>query len=209
MELVGERLIKADRTAVFAALNDPEILQAAIPGCKALAREADDTLSATVQAKVGPVKATFKGKVSLSNIVAPESYTITGEGKGGAAGFAKGRADVSLRQTDDGTLLAYTVKADVGGKLAQIGGRLIDGAAKKLAGEFFDAFAGAVAPEPEAKPEAAAPPAAPKQVTSPPIPDSVHSAPDAPAGGALAYLVILGGGALLGVILSAVMALSK
>lgn len=140
MEMNGEELINASRATVWAALNDPEMLKLAIPGCQSVEKEGDDSFSAVVKVKVGPVKATFKGHVTLSNIDELNGYTITGEGKGGAAGFGKGGADISLSDADDGTLLKYDVKASVGGKMAQIGSRLIDSTAKKLAGEFFSKF---------------------------------------------------------------------
>ncbi len=149
MEMSGENRIPASQDKVWAALNDPEILKASIPGCQSLEMTSDTTMTATVQAKVGPVKATFKGDVTLSNIDAPNGYTITGEGKGGVAGFAKGGADVKLTPDGDGTILAYKVNAQVGGKLAQIGARLIDATAKQMADQFFKAFAANVAgPEP-------------------------------------------------------------
>lgn len=140
MEMQGEYKIPASRDVVWEALNDPDVLSACIPGCKSLERTGDNGYAATVQAKVGPVKATFKGEVTLSDIDPPNGYRISGEGKGGAAGFAKGGATVTLTEDGDGTLLSYTVDANVGGKLAQIGSRLIDSTSKKLAGEFFDAF---------------------------------------------------------------------
>lgn len=140
MDLKDQRHIAAPREAVFAALNDPEILAKAIPGCESLDKVSDTEFAAVVTAKVGPVRAKFKGQVTLSDLNPPESYTITGEGKGGAAGFAKGGAVVTLTEDGDGTLLVYEVKADVGGKLAQLGGRLIEGTSKKLAGEFFSTF---------------------------------------------------------------------
>ena len=141
MEMTGEYRIPASRDAVWQALNDPEVLKACIPGCEVLERTADDAMSARVTAKVGPVKATFVGQVTFSNVHAPESYTITGEGKGGVAGFAKGGADVRLAEDGDATVLTYDARAQVGGKLAQLGSRLIDTTAKKLADEFFGAFA--------------------------------------------------------------------
>ncbi|USG59709.1 carbon monoxide dehydrogenase subunit G [Sneathiella marina] len=140
MQMNGEELISASRERVWEALNDPEILRQAIPGCESVEKTGDDAFAATVKVKIGPVKATFKGDVTLSNIDAPNGYTITGEGKGGAAGFGKGGADITLKDADNGTLLAYDVNASVGGKMAQIGSRLIDGTAKKLAGEFFTSF---------------------------------------------------------------------
>ena len=140
MEMSGEHQIPANRTEVWKALNDPIILQSSIPGCTEL--EAIDTqhLKATVALKIGPVSAKFKGEVELSDIIEPESYRISGEGKGGVAGFAKGGANVTLEENDDGTLLKYNVDAKIGGKLAQLGSRLIDSTSKKLAGKFFDNF---------------------------------------------------------------------
>jgi carbon monoxide dehydrogenase subunit G len=140
MELTGQQLINASREKVYAALNDPEVLKQCIPGCEELNKTSDTQMDATVSIKVGPVKARFKGEVELTNLNPPESYTIVGEGKGGAAGFAKGGADVKLTEQGDQTMLDYAVKADIGGKLAQLGGRLIDGTAKKLSGEFFEKF---------------------------------------------------------------------
>jgi carbon monoxide dehydrogenase subunit G len=141
MEMTGEYRIPAKREEVWRALNDPEVLRACIPGCQELTKTSDEAMNAKVVAKVGPVKATFVGNVTFSNVNAPESYTISGEGKGGVAGFAKGGADVRLAEDGDETILTYAVKAQVGGKLAQLGSRLIDTTAKKMADEFFGAFA--------------------------------------------------------------------
>ncbi len=140
MELTGSRIIKADRATVWQALNDPEILKASIPGCSEMTRDENGGFTAVVTQKVGPVKATFKGAVTLGDIVELQSYTISGEGKGGAAGFAKGGAKVRLADVDGGTELSYEVEARVGGKLAQIGSRLVDGFAKKMADKFFANF---------------------------------------------------------------------
>lgn len=140
MDLSGEQLIPVSRELVWQALNDIEVLKACIPGCETIAWTGDGQLEAVVMAKIGPVKARFTGLVSLTNMNPPNSYTISGEGKGGAAGFAKGGADVKLTDAEGGTLLRYEVKAQVGGKLAQVGARLIDAAAKKMAGDFFAAF---------------------------------------------------------------------
>ncbi|MCP4318443.1 MAG: carbon monoxide dehydrogenase subunit G [Hyphomicrobiales bacterium] len=140
MEMNGEERIAASRDVVWAALNDPEILRQCIPGCQSLEMTSDNEMSATVKLKVGPVSATFKGAVTLENINPPESYTISGEGKGGIAGFAKGGADVVLREDGADTILSYDVKAQVGGKIAQLGSRLIDSTSKKLAGQFFTSF---------------------------------------------------------------------
>jgi carbon monoxide dehydrogenase subunit G len=144
MEMTGEYRIAAPRDKVWAALNDPEILKASIPGCQELEKRSDTEMAAKVVTKIGPVKATFLGEVTLTNINPPVSYTISGEGKGGVAGFAKGGADVALEEDGDGTLLRYTAKAQVGGKLAQLGARLIDATAKQMADQFFGAFAARV-----------------------------------------------------------------
>ncbi len=149
MEMNGSRQIAAPREVVWAALNDPEVLKSAIPGCQELTGSPDEGFEATVKQKVGPVSATFNGRVQLADIVPPTSYTISGEGKGGAAGFAKGSAAVKLADSEGGTLLTYQVTANVGGKLAQLGSRLIDGFAKKMADAFFDNFRTAVEPPAE------------------------------------------------------------
>lgn len=138
MQMSGEREIAADKSTVWAALLSPDLLKEAVPGCTELTGSPEDGFEATVVQKVGPVKATFKGKVVLSNMSEPDSLTLTGEGKGGAAGFAKGGADVTLSDADGGTLLSYTVEAKVGGKLAQLGSRIIDGFSKKMADQFFE-----------------------------------------------------------------------
>lgn len=140
MELEGQRRISASRDRVWQALNDPNILAAAIPGCESLEKVSDNELIATVRVTVGPVRARFKGQVTLSNVNPPSSYTIAGEGQGGAAGFAKGKANVELKEAPEGTELVYKVEALVGGKLAQVGSRLIEGTARKLSDQFFDAF---------------------------------------------------------------------
>jgi hypothetical protein len=143
MDLSGDYRIAAARDAVWAALNDPDVLKACIPGCEELNKTSDTEFTARVVAKIGPVKAGFGGKVTLSEIDPPNGYTITGEGQGGAAGFAKGGAKVRLESVDGGaaTILHYAVDAQIGGKLAQIGSRLVEGSARKLADEFFAAFA--------------------------------------------------------------------
>ena len=140
MDMSGEYVIAAPRATVWAALNDAEVLKACIPGCEELTKTSDTTMEAKVTQKIGPVKAKFAGAVELVNIDAPAGYTIRGEGKGGVAGFAKGSADVSLSEEEGGTRLAYTAHAEVGGKLAQLGGRLINSTAKKLADQFFTNF---------------------------------------------------------------------
>lgn len=140
MDMNGSHRIPADREKVWEALNDPEILKACIPGCESLEKTSDTEMTAAVTSKIGPVKAKFKGAVTLQNINPPEGYTISGEGKGGVAGFAKGSADVKLTEEDGETVLTYEAKAQVGGKLAQLGSRLIDSTAKKMAEDFFSKF---------------------------------------------------------------------
>ncbi|MBS0243471.1 MAG: carbon monoxide dehydrogenase subunit G [Proteobacteria bacterium] len=142
MDLTGQYRIAAPRDVVWAALNDPEVLKRCIPGCQELEQKSPTDLAAKVRLKIGPISATFAGEVTLTNLNAPAGYTITGQGSGGAAGFAKGGADVSLTEAEGGaeTDLAYTAKADVGGKLAALGGRLIQATSKKLADDFFSAF---------------------------------------------------------------------
>ncbi|GIL01688.1 MAG: carbon monoxide dehydrogenase [Alphaproteobacteria bacterium] len=141
MDMSGEYVIAASRQKVWEALNDADVLRACIPGCEALEMTSPTQMKATVVTKIGPVKARFNGEVELQNIDAPNSYTIAGEGKGGIAGFAKGGADVRLEEVDSGTRLTYLARAQVGGKLAQLGSRLIDSTAKKLADQFFKNFA--------------------------------------------------------------------
>lgn len=140
MDLSGTIIIPLPRQTVWQGLNDEAVLQAAIPGCESLEKVADDRIAATVSAKVGPVKAKFSGEITLSDLDPPNGYTLTGEGKGGAAGFAKGSAKVALADHPEGTELTYTADARVGGKLAQLGARLISGVADKMAAEFFEAF---------------------------------------------------------------------
>ncbi len=156
MKMSGEELIPASRQRVWEALNDPEVLKQCIPGCEEIKKNSPTEFEARVVAKVGPVKAGFTGAVTLSELDPPNSYVITGEGKGGAAGFAKGGAKVNLEDADGGTRLRYDVDAQVGGKLAQIGSRLIDSTAKKMADQFFKNFA-EVASKSEAGEEVVAP----------------------------------------------------
>jgi carbon monoxide dehydrogenase subunit G len=147
MEMTGERRIAAPRERVWEALNDPAVLQAAIPGCESVERTGENEFQARVAVKLGPMSARFGGKVQLSNINPPVSYTISGEGQGGAMGFAKGGADVALDEVGPAeTLLRYSAKAQVGGKMAQLGARLIDSTAKSMADQFFDRFAAQLAP---------------------------------------------------------------
>jgi carbon monoxide dehydrogenase subunit G len=140
VDMSGEEHIAAPVQKVWEALNDPAVLKACIPGCDSLEKVSDTELTAVVSLKIGPIKAKFNGQIELKNLKPPHSYTISGEGKGGVAGFAKGGADVVLKPDGDGTLLSYTARADVGGKIAQLGGRLIQSSSKKLAGEFFSKF---------------------------------------------------------------------
>jgi len=140
MDIKGEYRIAAPRAQVFAALNDPEILRACIPGCESLDLLSDTEMRAKVRLRIGPVSAAFSGSVTLSDIDPPNGYRITGEGQGGVAGFAKGGAVVTLTEEDGGTILKYEVDAQVGGKVAQVGARLIAGTAKRLADQFFGKF---------------------------------------------------------------------
>ena len=147
MTMNGEAVLPADRNKVWVALNDPEVLKACIPGCQELEKVSDTEFQATVRAAVGPVKATFKGRVQLLDLDPPNGYRIAGEGQGGVAGFAKGGATVRLEDAEGGTRMTYDVEAQIGGKLAQLGGRLINGVAKKYADEFFANFAKQLATE--------------------------------------------------------------
>ena len=189
MDMSGERRIPAARARVWEALNDPEMLRAAIPGCESVTRTADDAFEARLALRIGPMAAKFGAKVKLENIQAPASYTITGEGNGGAMGFAKGGADVALDEVGpEETLLRYTVKAQVGGKMAQLGARLIDSTAKQMSDQFFDRFAAALTPPAPAEETApaAAPPAAPAAprppITAPAGISILDLLPEAPLG---------------------------
>jgi hypothetical protein len=178
MDMTGEHTIPASRRTVWEALNNPEILRQCIAGCEEIEKTTSTDWTAKVVAKVGPVKAKFAGKVTLSDLDPPNGYTITGEGTGGAAGFAKGGAKVKLTDAADGagTVLAYTVQAQVGGKLAQIGSRLIDSTARKMADDFFARFAqivGSGAAGSSVKPALA--------TEAPPAPETPPIAPAAPA----------------------------
>jgi carbon monoxide dehydrogenase subunit G len=155
MEIKGEYRIAASRDKVFAALNDPEVLKACIPGCESLDKASDTEMSAKVRLRIGPVSAAFSGKVTLSDIDPPNGYRISGEGQGGVAGFAKGGAVVRLTDDAGTTVLTYDVDAQVGGKIAQIGARLITGTAKKLADQFFGKFAEVVGAPPPVAAESA------------------------------------------------------
>ena len=189
MELRDEKIIDAPRERVWAALNDPDVLRQCIPGCQSLEKVDDTHLDAVASLKVGPVKATFNGHVELVDLNPPESYAIAGEGKGGVAGFAKGRADVKLiEEGPETTRLLYDAKAEVGGKLAQLGSRLIDSTAKKLAGEFFAKFKEVVEGPPAAAEPAPSPvseaPAEAFEATEAPVPpthDPAEAAAVSPA----------------------------
>jgi uncharacterized protein len=146
MDMNGSQRIEASRETVYAGLNDVDILRQCVPGCESIEKTTDTDMVAKVTLRIGPVKATFAGKVTLSDLDPPNGYTITGEGSGGIAGFAKGGAKVSLEADGEATILHYTVNAEIGGKLAQLGSRLIDGTAKKLAGDFFEKFGEVVGP---------------------------------------------------------------
>jgi carbon monoxide dehydrogenase subunit G len=176
MDMTGERRIAAPRQAVWDALNDTATLKASIPGCESLEKTDDTHMKATAAVKLGPISARFNGAVTLSDIDAPNSYTITGEGQGGVAGFAKGGAKVFLTDDSGATLLKYEVNAQVGGKLAQLGARLIDATAKQMAEQFFTKFSDEVQklvpaePGPEgssAAPAVPSPEAEPPDDTSP------------------------------------------
>lgn len=140
MEMTGEQLIALPQQATWDALNDTAVLMACIPGCDSIDKQSDNEYLLTMTAKVGPVSAKFKGKMTLMDVQAPDAYTLQFEGQGGVAGFARGEAQVKLAPEGDGTRLSYSVKASIGGKLAQVGARLIDGVAKKMAEQFFTAF---------------------------------------------------------------------
>lgn len=188
MDISGEYRIPAPRERVWEALNDPDILGQCIPGCESIEKTSDTEMTAVVKAKVGPVSAKFNGFVTLEDIDPPNGYTLKGEGKGGVAGFAKGSARVDLADDGDGTLLTYKVDATVGGKLAQVGARLVTSTVKKMADEFFSRFSeivgggsAATAPE-QAAPEQPAPePPAPQQgEPQPPVAEPEPPPADAP-----------------------------
>jgi uncharacterized protein len=184
MDMSGEYRIAAMRDKVWQALNDPAILKQCIPGCESLEKLSDTEMNGKVTAKVGPVTARFGGKVTLSDLDPPNSYRISGEGTGGPAGFAKGGATVALRDDNGVTVLSYKVDANVGGKLAQIGSRLIDGTARKMADDFFSRFAAIVGATAAETPQAAPAPvaAAPAPAAEPaPVHEPTASEPPAPA----------------------------
>ena len=194
MEITGEYLVPAPQPRVWQALNDPQVLRASITGCQSLEKVSDTEFSAIVTTKVGPVSATFRGSVSLSDLDAPHGYTLTGRGQGGAAGFAKMTSRVALLPQGEQTLLRYSTQAEIGGKLASVGSRLMQAIAKKNADEFFAAFTRQLG----GTPEAAAQPAA-----EPVLREAAVSAGPAVAGGGLgapvpAWLVVFGSGLGLG-----------
>ena len=179
MEMTGERLVPAPRDVVWRALNDAEVLKAAIPGCLSLVKEDDTHMAAVASIKVGPISAKFSGKVELSELDPPNSYRITGEGQGGLAGFAKGGATVRLSERDGATLLQYSAEAQIGGKIAQLGARLIDSTAKQLTNVFFDRFVAAVV-SPDAA-SARGPAAAPTSAAAQSLPGGTARAVSQPA----------------------------
>lgn len=181
MEIKGERIIAAKRPVVWAALNDAGVLQRSIPGCETIDKVSDTELNATLTLKVGPVKARFKGNVKLVDLMPPEQYTIVGEGQGGVAGFGKMKATVTLAEVEGGTRLTYLADAQVGGKLAQVGSRLIEGTATKLAQEFFDAFEKNVVPTAGADAGDETPVPAGDQSPAPAGPSPAAAEPAAPA----------------------------
>jgi carbon monoxide dehydrogenase subunit G len=187
MDMTGEYRIPAPRWRVWEALNNPEVLRACIPGCESIDKISDTEFTAKVTAKVGPVSAKFGGRVKMTDLDPPNGYKISGEGTGGAAGFAKGGAVVTLKDDGDGTILSYKVDAQVGGKLAQIGSRLIDGTARKMAEDFFGRFAAAVGQAPQSADELTA--AAPKPPA--PSPSETSSARVSPWIWAGALVVIV------------------
>jgi carbon monoxide dehydrogenase subunit G len=192
MQMNGEQRIAAAPEKVWAALNDPDVLRRCIPGCQSLEKESDERLRAIVEIKIGPIGARFTGAVTLSDIDPPNGYTITGEGQGGTVGFAKGGAKVRLAPAGDGTLLSYDVDAQVGGRLAQLGGPIIDATARQLAGKFFQSFGDLVGSSAGKTQTAAAEPT--ETVVAPPaapIAPPRLAAPQKPAGSALPIAWVL------------------
>jgi len=184
MNFAGQYRIEAPRALVWEALNDPEVLKQSIPGCQEIEKESETAFTAKVKARLGPVSAAFKGRVELTDLDPPNGYTISGEGQGGVAGFAKGGARVSLEDTNDGaTTLSYTADGQVGGKLAQIGARLVEGSAKKIADDFFGTFNEIVSARAASQtPTLAATPIAPTPAATPAVaPAAAPTAQVAPA----------------------------
>ena len=184
MKMNGEFRVPTDRETVWRALNDPAVLKECLPGCQEIEKTSDTEMTATLVIKVGPVKATFKGGVTLSDLDPPNGYTLSGQGQGGTAGFASGEAKVNLVEEDGATVVQYDVDAKVGGKLAQIGSRLIDSTAKKLAKQFFDSLAEKLGGGEEAEAAAESAPeteaALPAEPAPPPDPTPASSEPAAP-----------------------------
>lgn len=174
MDMTGERRILAPRQVVWSALNDPDVLRVTIPGCESLEKQSDTAMKATASVKIGPISARFTGNVQLSDMDPPNGYTISGDGQGGVAGFAKGGAKVKLEDDGGATVLRYEVHAQVGGKIAQLGARLVDATAKQLADQFFDRFSARVAP-PAAVAEVAAAPSGPTAAAVAPTPSALAS----------------------------------
>lgn len=198
MQMNGQQRIAASRQQVWQALNDPDVLRQCIPGCQSLEKEADDRLRATAEIRIGPIGARFNGAVTLSDLDPPNGYTITGEGQGGTVGFAKGGAKVRL--TDDGpgaTLLSYEVDAQVGGRLAQLGGPIIDATAKQMAGKFFEQF-GQIVAGPAKPAEAAARPAAAAATPAAAAPAAYAPAASQRGGLPVAWMLALCVAALVG-----------
>ncbi|MFM2129739.1 MAG: hypothetical protein RL477_1285 [Pseudomonadota bacterium] len=183
MDMSGEKRINAPRAAVWAALNDPIALKAAIPGCESVDKKSDTEFAAKVALAIGPVKAKFAGEVTLADLDPPNGYKLTGQGSGGVAGFGKGEAKVSLRDDGGATIISYQVHASVGGKLAQVGQRLIDSTAKKLADQFFEKFSAHV--------EATAGGPAPRAAAPAPAPTAAK--PAAPGSGLAFWLLAAAG----------------
>ena len=181
MDMTGERRIAASRETVWQALNDPTVLKASIPGCESLEKLSDTDMKATASVKIGPIAARFNGAVHLSDIDPPNGYTIGGEGQGGVAGFAKGGAKVRLEPAGEATVLQYEVHAQVGGRIAQLGARLIDATAKQMADSFFDRFSAQVAPpQPEPEPETQRVyPSAPSEEVAQPVLPQLRQPPSA------------------------------
>lgn len=207
MKLTGEQRIAVPQQIVWEGLNDPDVLRQCIPGCQSLERESDDRLKATVAIKVGPIGARFTGAVTLSDLDPPNAYTISGEGAGGAAGFAKGSAKVRLSDEGGGTLLSYDVDAQVGGRIAQLGGAIIDATAKQLAGTFFKRFGEVMAergaPAAEAAPVEVSPEAA-MAASEPAVRITPAAAAPRAAGFTWVWLVALAAAALAGFLLGRV-----
>ena len=186
MDLQGERLIPADVQRTWDALNDPETLKACIPGCESVERTGDNSFESVVAVKIGPVSARFKGRLQMTNIQAPNAYTINFDGQGGAAGFGKGSADVNLAPEGEQTRLRFNAKAQVGGKMAQIGSRLVDATAQKLTEQFFSAF------EEYLRPAATG--------AAPAADAATVAAASAKAGGVPMWLLVVGGAVVLAVL---------